>query len=562
MEIHKTMKAHTIVSILFTILLLTGCADTNDDPMGDIILPDTLDLVIISTTDVHGWIMSWDYYADQPEERYGLVKAATIIDSVRNEHEFTLLLDGGDWLQGSPLVEYYATVDTSLPHPFLQAVDYLQYDAVVLGNHEFDFSVDLLNQRIRETETPIIGANMYHHGTDEPAYTPYVIRSFGDLQIGIVGLNTPGTAVWNRPRVENRLDFVDGVEAAKRFVPKVKDEGADVVIALAHTGLEGGSTYGIADIGEENYGRELGETVEGIDHLVLGHHHRIIESTIITGPDGRDVGIVMAGGRAAYVGVSTLTITFDESTSNWKVIDQKSEVLPVAHAEPHRGLVELVEDAHERVRDHVNQPIATTPERWSAERGRIEDTPVIDLIQHVQKKETGAQLSAAAAFDTRVEFGPGDISLRQIAQLYPFENTLYKMEVTGKQVREYLEYTSQYYLQAEDGQPAEVNPDWPGYNYDMLAGVEYTLDLRNPVGERVVELTRDGVPVADDDVFTMAINSYRAVGGGGFDMLADAKVLQEIDRSVRGMIVDFLREKGEIRPEDVYEENWRLVPEM
>ncbi len=556
------MKTYICIFSLFISLIITGCADNDRTPITDAALPDTLDLVIMSTTDVHGWVMPWDYYSDSPDERYGLVKAATIIDSVRNEHDFTLLLDGGDWLQGSPLVEYYATVDTTLPHPFLQAVDYLQYDAVVLGNHEFDFSVDLLNQRIRETETPIIGANMYHHGTDEPAYTPYIIRSFGDLQIGIVGLNTPGTAVWNRPRVENRLDFVDGVEAAKRFVPKVKDEGADVVIVLAHTGLEGGSTYGIADIGEENYGRELGETVEGIDHLVLGHHHRIIESTTITGPDGRDVGIVMAGGRAAYVGVSTLTISFDEGTAKWKVIDQKSEVLPVAHAEPHRGLVELVEDAHERVRDHVNQPIATTPYLWSAERSRIEDTPVIDLIQHVQKKETGAQLSAAAAFDTQVEFGPGDISLRHIAQLYPFENTLYKMEVTGKQVREYLEYTSQYYLQAEDGQPAEVNPDWPGYNYDMLAGVEYTLDLRNPVGERVVELTRDGVPVADDDVFTMAINSYRAVGGGGFDMLADAKVLQEIDRSVRGMIVDFLREKGEIRPEDVYEENWRLVPEM
>jgi len=556
------MYPKNFLLLLISVFVIIGCADTVDRPAGDVVLPDTLDLVITSTTDVHGWIMPWDYYTDQPDERYGLVKAATIIDSIRNEHEFTILLDAGDWLQGSPLVEYFATVDTTLPNPFLQAVDYLNYDAVVLGNHEFDFSVDLLDKRIAETQTPVIGANMFHHGTHDPVYTPYIIRSFGDLNIGIVGLNTPGTAVWNRPRIEGRIDFVDGVDAAKRFVPKVINEGADVVIALAHTGLEGGSTYGVEGIGDENFGRKLGETIEGIDHLVLGHHHRIIESEMLSGPDGRDVGVIMAGGRASHVGVSTLTITFDEDRNRWYVIDQKSKALPVAHAEPHPGLVALVKDAHELVRAHVNQPIAQTPVRWSAERSRSEDTPIIDLIQHVQKKVTEAQLSAAAAFDTRVEFGPGDIAMRQIAQLYPFENTLYLMEVNGKQIREYLEYTSQYYLQPEDGQQPRVNPDWPGYNFDMLAGVEYTLDLRKPVGERVVELTRDGESVVDEDVFTMAVNSYRAVGGGGFDMLDDAKVIEEIDKSVRGMIIDYLREKGEITPEDVFKKNWRMIPEM
>ncbi len=556
------MPLKNLYLLLISIFLISGCTDNGDRPAADIVLPDTLDLVIISTTDVHGWIMPWDYYTDQPEERYGLVKAATIIDSLQNEHEFTVLLDAGDWLQGSPLVEYFATVDTTLPNPFIQAIDYMQYDAVVLGNHEFDFSVDLLNQRISEARTPIIGANLYHHGTDDPYFTPYVITSIGDLKIGIVGFNTPGTAVWNRPRVEGRIDFVDGVDAAKRFVPKIKDEGADIVIALAHTGLDGGSTYGVEGIGDENFGRNLGETVEGIDHLVLGHHHRLIESKKLTGPDGREVGVVMAGGRASHVGVSTLTITFNEDANKWDIINQTTEVIPVAHAEPHSGLVDLVGDAHDRVRQHVNQPIAQTPARWSAARARIEDTPIIDLIQHVQKKVTGSDISQAAAFDIGVEFGPGDISLRQIAQLYPFENTLFLLEVNGKQIREYLEYTSQYYLRPEPGQQPRVNPNWPGYNFDMLAGIEYTLDLRKPVGERVVELTRDGEPVSENHVFTMAVNSYRAVGGGGFDMLADAKVLNEIDQSVRSMIIDYLKEKGEIKPEDVFEKNWRMIPDM
>jgi 2',3'-cyclic-nucleotide 2'-phosphodiesterase / 3'-nucleotidase len=555
-----TLKIHIIFIIIA--LLSVGCDDDTGRTDTAIVLPDTLNLVIMSTTDVHGWVMPWDYYNDSSEERFSLVKAATLIDSIRNEHDFTLLLDAGDWLQGNPFAEYYATVDTTQPYPFLQAVDYLNYDAVVLGNHEFDFSIDLLEKRIEETKTPIIGANMYHHNTDIPVFTPYILASFGELTVGVIGLNTPGTAVWNRPRVEGRIDFVDGADAAKRFVPKMITEGADVIIALAHTGLEGGSTYGTAGIGEENFGRELGETVSGIDHIVLGHHHRVIENKKLTGPDGRDVGIVMAGGRASHLGVSKLTLAFDDALNRWTVIDQQSEVLPVAHAEQHSGLVELVKDAHERVREYVNQPIAHTPARWSAARGRIEDTPIIDLIQHVQMKVTGADISQAAVFDTGVEFGPGNISLRQIAQLYPYENTLYLLEVTGNQVRDYLEYTSQYYLQPERGQRPPINPNWPGYNFDMLAGVEYTLDLRNPVGERVVELTRDGEPVSDDDVFTMAVNSYRAAGGGGFDMIAGARVLEEIDISVRSMIVDFLKEKGEIKPEDVFSKNWRMLPDM
>jgi 2',3'-cyclic-nucleotide 2'-phosphodiesterase / 3'-nucleotidase len=555
-----TFKIHIIISIIA--FLCVGCHNDSGRTDTAIVLPDTLDLVILSTTDVHGWIMPWDYYNDTPEERFGLVKAATLIDSIRSEHDFTVLLDAGDWLQGNPLAEYYATVDTTQPYPFLQAVDYLNYDAVVLGNHEFDFSIDLLDKRIEETKTPIIGANMYHHNTDIPVFTPYILTSFGELTVGVIGLNTPGTAVWNRPRLEGRIDFVDGADAAKRFVPKMIDEGADVIIALAHTGLEGGSTYGTADIGEENFGWDLGETVAGIDHIVLGHHHRVIENMKLTGPDGRDVGVVMAGGRASHLGVSTLTLAFDDALNRWTVIDQKSEVLPVAHAEQHSGLVELVNDAHEHVREYVNQPIAQTPARWSAARGRIEDTPIIDLIQYVQKKVTGADISQAAVFDASVEFGPGDISLRHIAQLYPYENTLHLLEVNGKQVRDYLEYTSQYYLQPESGQRPRINPNWPGYNFDMLAGVEYTLDLRNPVGERVVELTRNGEPISDDDVFTMAVNSYRAAGGGGFDMIAGARVLEEIDISVRSMIVDFLKEKGEIKPEDVFDKNWRMLPNM
>jgi 2',3'-cyclic-nucleotide 2'-phosphodiesterase (5'-nucleotidase family) len=521
---------------------------------------DTLELVIMSTTDVHGWVMPWDYYADSPEERYGLAKAATIIDSIRNVHDYTIVLDNGDWLQGNPFAEYFATVDTTVPYPFLEIIDYLEYDAIVLGNHEFDFGLDLLDLRIHQTETPVLGANMYRHGATDPAFTPYIIKDINDLSVGILGLNTPGTAVWNRPRLEGRIDFIDGVVAAGRFVPELIEKGADIVIALAHTGFDRESSYGPEGVGEENFGRALAESVPGIDHIVLGHAHRLIGDTDITGPDGRTVGVIMPGRWSSHVGVSTLTIAYDPDHERWRVIDQQTETLPVEQVSPHEGVTTRVVRAHETVRAYVNQPVAATSVTWSADRARAEDTPIIDLIQHVQMEVTGARLSAAAAFNPRVRLGPGTITLAQIAQLYPYENTLYVLELSGKQVREYLEYTSRYYLQPEEGHPPAVDPEWPGFNFDMLAGVEYVLDLRNPPGERVVELHYNGEPVSGNDLFTMAVNSYRAVGGGGFDMLKDARVVGQIDRSVRELIIEYLREKGEIHPDDVFTRNWRLIP--
>jgi 2',3'-cyclic-nucleotide 2'-phosphodiesterase (5'-nucleotidase family) len=544
-----------ILYIPFTVLIAAASAA----PVHAGAPRDTVHLVILSTTDVHGWILPWDYYTDAPEERYGLAKAATLIDSIRGVHEHTILLDAGDWLQGNPLAEYFGRVDTAALFPFLQIADHLEYDALVLGNHEFDFSVELLEKRISETQTPILGANINRSGTADPAYPIYIIKNFDSLSVGVIGLTTPGTAVWNRPRVESRFDFIDGTDAAMEFVPLVKNEGADVVIVLAHSGLESGSSYHADDVPEENFGRRIGETVPGVDHLVLGHAHRVIEGTSLTGADGRNVGVIMPGRWASHLGVSELTLVFDPADERWHVAAQTTKALPVRNVHVHDEVAELAANAHNRVRDYYTQPIAHTAAEWNAERARLEDTPIIDLIQHVQKKATGAQLSAAAAFNTQTAFGPGGITRGQLAQLYPYENTLYMLEVTGKQIRKFLEHSSRHYLESADAAAPAINPDVPGFNYDMLSGVEYTLDLRRAVGERVIDLRYNNRPVMDDDTFTLAVNSYRAQGGGGFDMLENAPILLEINRSVRDLIADFLIEKGEIQPGDIFEKNWRFL---
>ncbi len=553
-----------ILTVLLLVAVLSSCGQERETesplsvPLAE---GDTVSIAVMATTDVHGWVRAWDYYRDQVEPGYALSKVASLVDSVRTFHPNTILLDAGDWLQGNPFAEYFALHDPQERHyPFLAAADHMRYDAIVLGNHEFNFGLEYLDRQIAQTGTPVLGGNIYHHGTDDPAYAPYIIRDVAGVRVAVVGLTTPGSAVWDRSRVEGILDFGDGLEAARRFVGKVReDHQAEVVIVLAHSGLEGSSSYQRDGLGEENFGRAVGEQVPGVDLLVLGHTHRTIDDVVLRGSDGREVGVIQPGRWASHLGVAEMKMTRD-STGTVRVVDISTSNHSAERVEEHHEIVELTLEAHEDVVRFVTEPMAHTDDTWSATDARRRDTPVIDLIQTVQKKQTGAQLSAAAAFNTSVSFGPGAITRGDIALLYPYFNTLYKLEISGAQIRSFLEHTSQYYTSETDeqGNPV-VNRGWPGFNFDMLAGVSYVLDLRNPPGERVTKLTYNDTPVGDDDRFTIAINSYRAEGGGGFDMLQDAPVLMTIDRSVGDMILEYLQEAEVIRHDDVFEENWHLA---
>ncbi len=551
-------NTYSILAIIIALILSTGlkaCDPAEDN--GEPAVSEETELVIMSTADLHGYVRAWDYYRDEGNLGYSMSRAATLVDSVRAEHEHTLLLDAGDWLQGNSFAEYFATeAQDDVHYPLLAAADLMDFDALVLGNHEFDYGLDYLNRQIDLTETPIIGANMYHHATEEPAYPPYIMRELDDLNVAIIGLNTPGTAVWNRPRVEGELDFRDGDEVAERFVQKVREEeNADVVIVLAHSAYDGDDSYSEEGVGEENFGKTIADNVDGVDALVLGHRHRTFEK-VRENVGGSPLAVIESGRWGDHLGVIELRVTNEDGSS--EVVEADTRMHQTAHAEEHAEIVDLVEDEHEDVREYVNQPVVFTDDTWTTEDARREQAPAIELIQRVQLERTGAQLSAAAAFNTNVEFGPGEVRLGDIALLYPFENTLYKMELTGDQIREFLEYTSQYYLKPEDGE-LQTNPEWPGFNYDMLSGVEYELDLRNEPGERITNLTYDGEPVERYDTFTVAINSYRAVGGGGFDMLEDAEVIEVIDLSVRNMIIEYLKEKEEVSASDYKTDNWRLI---
>jgi 2',3'-cyclic-nucleotide 2'-phosphodiesterase (5'-nucleotidase family) len=560
------MRQIALLAALLVATTLAGCSPTRTAHLAEttpvrVAGSDTLRLVVMATTDLHGYVLPWNYYADAEEPLYGLAKVATLVDSIRAHHPHTLLLDAGDWLQGNPMAEYFARADTLAYYPLLQAVDAMGYDALVLGNHEFNFGIDLLARRIEQTVTPIIAANIYRYGTEEHAYTPYVIREVGSVRVGIVGLTTPGSAVWDRPRVQGRLAFGDGLDAARRYVREVREQGAEVVVVLAHSGLEGPTSYDMegTGLGEENFGRVVIDRIRGVDAVVLGHAHRQVEE-VIQGAGGHQVAVVMPGRWASHLGVAELAIVRG-ADGVARVVDRSARLLSVEHVAPHPEIEALAADAHEAVRAYMRQPLATTPEPWPTLEARLGPSAAVGLIHRVQLEATGAQLSAAAAFTTNLTLGPGAITLGQVTQLYPYENALYVVEISGADLREYIEHGARYFRHAvRDGEAPTINPQWPGYNFDMIAGAEYELDLTQPRGARVVRLEVDGQPVADDDTFTMAVNSYRAEGGGGFPGMGDARIIRRLDRSVRDLIAEYLREQGTIRPSDVLERNWSLSP--
>lgn len=538
-------------------VLLSACnfGETAPKPLE---IGESATISVMTTTDTHGWVTPWDYASDTEDPRFGLSKIATIVDSIRNIHPNNLLIDAGDWLQGNSFAEYFAKDGIDSPnYPALRVAEAIEFDAMVLGNHEFNFGVDYLNKRISQTKIPILGGNVFATGSDTPAYTPYIMKNVGGVKVVIIGLTTPGSAVWDRPRVENRLNFTDGVLVAAKYVEEVRTAGAQFVIVLAHTSMGPGSSYDVPGVAEENFGERMLATVDGIDLFVFGHSHRVTDDVRVVGPSGKEIPIIQAGRWASHLGEAIVTITrTDENTFSVETISTKAH--SVEHIESSAKIEALVAADHEKVRREINLPLATTPDTWDASNARLGDTPIVDLIHKVQFEITGAQLSAASAFNTDALFEPGTITRRDIAMIYPYENMLFKIEVTGAQIRAFLEHTSQYYQGVERGNPV-VTPNFPGYNFDNIAGLTYEMDIRRRVGQRITRLQYENRNVGDSDVFTMAVNSYRAVGGGGFTMLSDVEVLWESDISVREMMEQYLLEKGTITHADVYTQNWYLV---
>ena len=515
-----------------------------------------VEIVVAATTDVHGWLRGWDYYADAADTTRGMTRTTTVVDSLRASHPGrVILVDAGDDLQGNPLAYVAARVSRDPLSPIVAAMNAAGYDAGAVGNHEYNYGVALLERAATQARFPFLSANTFRPD-GRRAFPAWTIVERAGVRVGLVGATTPGVMVWDRDNVRGRIEVRDIVPEVRRAVSEARGAGAEIVVVTVHSGLDEPSSYDTVSTGlpSENVSARLAREIGGIDLIVYGHSHK--ESA------GRAIGntlMLQPKNWAASVGVAHLRVVRGaDGRARVDVPASRTEIVRAAGRAEHAGVLAATERAHRETREWVTTPVGSTPVAWRADSARVVDTPIIDLINQVQLAATGAQLSSTAAVSTEATLGPGPITAAQLARLYPYDNTLRAIRVSGRQLREYLDYSSRFYRTWPSEQI--VDPGVPGYNFDIVSGADYTIDLSRPLGSRVTRLTVRGRPVADADTFTMALNNYRQTGGGGFAMLRGAPVVYESQQEIRQFVIDEVRRRGTIRPEDVFVPNWELVP--
>jgi 2',3'-cyclic-nucleotide 2'-phosphodiesterase (5'-nucleotidase family) len=511
-------------------------------------------LLVAATTDVHGHLVGWDYYANRSDTARGLARAATIVDSLRAAAPgLVVLVDAGDMLQGTPLTYVAARRQSFAVHPVFAAMNEMHYDAAAVGNHEFNYGLPFLYASAKGARFPLLAANAYSASGAAPfPGRTMVVR--GGARIALIGATTPGSNAWDKDNLSGRLRIGAIVPAVRAQVDSARREHADVIIVVMHTGLGEPSSYDTiaTRMPSENVAAEVARAVPGIDLIVYGHSHKQMADTVIAGTL-----LMQPKNWAQSVAVAALHL--EQAGDGWRVASKSSSLIQSAgHAES--NAVEMaVTAAHEAALGYVAMTIGTSDVRWSADSGRVIDTPLADLILEVERRTARSDLASTAVFDVGAKIDSGPVTVGEIARLYPYENTLSAVRITGAQLRAYLEYSARYYGTYGSGEPP-VHQDVPGYNFDIVAGADYTIDLSRPAGHRITKLTVKGTPVADDATFTLALNNYRRSGGGGYAMLKDAPEVFSSATEIRDLLIAEVERRKHIAPSDYFQRNWSIVP--
>ena len=517
---------------------------------------DTSRLVVVATTDVHGRLRGWDYELNRPDPIRGLTRAATVIDSIRDANPGrVLLLDAGDLLQGNMLAYVGARVSPDTMVGVVAAMNAMHYDASAIGNHEYNYGLPYLDRAVRQASFPFLSANTYLPDGSH-AYRPYVIVERAGVRVGIVGATTPGVMVWDRDNVRGRVTLGDIVPAVRAAADSARIAGAEIVIVTVHSGLDEPSSYDTVATGlpSENVAARIARELPGLTLIVYGHSHKQNPGTTINGTR-----MLQAKNWAQSVGWATIPVTRCTVTSGVATGTVTSGVIPVAGHAEQAAVLAATDDLHRRAVAYVTAPIGSTPVSWNGDSARVRDLPITDFVLEVMRKTAHADLAAGSAF-TFAGLDSGTISIADLARLYPYDNTLRAVKISGAQLRGYLEQSSRYYGTLGDSTQPVIDPQIPGYNFDIVAGAEYTLDLSRPFGSRVTKLKFRGHDVAPSDSFTMAVNNYRQTGGGGYAMLAGAPVVFQSDSEIRILLEREVRARHVIRPRDYFRQNWQIVP--
>lgn len=528
---------------------------------------------IIATSDLHGYLLPFDYYTNRPANR-GLAKAATIIRRLRKADPQALLIDCGDTIQGSPLSDVYAkSGDKTIPNPMMAAMNELDYDEMVVGNHEFNFGQEFMLRAKAEAHFPWIAANILPTANEEEAVAihdrnfgvarrtleervllPMTVEEIHGVQVAIIGLTTPAIPSFERPENIENYSFSSALDAAREWVKYAHEtRHADVVIIAAHMGLERGLDDPApfpSQLPGENQIYEIAQKVPGIDGIIFGHTHQEL-----AGKSANGVILLQPKSWGQSVGHMTISLERGDDGGTWQVTAKTSELMPVTtFTAADEAILKIALPYHLAAQKYLDTPVAESKALLETRLGRVMDTAALDAIHEVQLAAGKADVSMSATFDTTVRIPAGPVTVRQIAALYPYENTLVVVEATGQMLKDALEHAASYFGSSQPG-----NPQMFGYDYDAAAGVSYKIDVSKPAGQRIVDLRWKGAPLDPQQKLRLAINSYRKAGGGGYAMFRDAKVLWQSAEDIRQLMIDYYTARKTIDAHAAG--NWEIIPE-
>lgn len=586
-----------------------------------------VNLRIMETTDIHTNLLNFDYYKNAVSEKVGLAKTASLVRSARADLTFSqnsVLVDNGDLIQGTPLGTYKAKVEPLKEgevHPAIAAMNLMGYDMATLGNHEFNYGLDFLDETYDDANFPFVNANVYvdDHDNDPTndvnKYTPYKIvdKKVKDengrtkvIKIGYIGFVPPQINEWDKSHLDGKVITKNIIESAEKFIPQMKEEGADLIIAQAHSGFNGSTSN------TEDVVYALSE-VEGISAITFSHTHKVFPAPDLKSLDAlfKDaIGNVLPGVdntkgtingvpavQAGYGGGSLglIDLTLEKVKGEWKVVNSQSSVRNVTETgiTPDKEIVDAVTSVHEATINYVNTPIGTTTDDIHSFFALVQDDPSVQVVTNAQKwyvekyialnkpeyKELPI-LSVGAPFkagrngvEEFTEIQKGDLTIRSAGDLYLYDNTLKAIKVKGSVVKEWLEMSAGKFKTIDPGKTEEqelLDSSFPVYNFDVIDGVNYQIDVTqlakydkngtvvNPKSSRILNLTYKGQPVDMNQDFIVVTNNYRAGGGGNFPGVKGSEYVVDSADENRQILMDYITEVKEITP--TADNNWSFAP--
>lgn len=575
-----------------------------------------INLRILSTTDIHANMMAYDYYVDKPSLKLGFARTASLIKQARKENTNSILVDNGDLIQGAPLATcvYKKGLRMGEIHPVIAAMNEMGYDVATLGNHEFDYGMFFLNQTLSGAQFPYIVSNTYDAYTDKPYFKQYIIKTFPvkteqgertSIRVGFVGFVTPQITIWDKKYLNGKIITKDIIDTANTIIPEMKIAGADLIIALSHSGLSAKGNVTLI----ENAAYYLSQ-IRGIDGIVTGHQHMrypgkdfaALPNTNLTQGTINNLPVVMAGCYGSYLGVMDLKVTYRDN--KWRLLNACTETRSIYDnqsktelAVVDKNIASIFAPWHQKTRDVVGRRIGQTATEICSYLSMLQNSAALQLINEAQiyyiknylksspeytdlplissaaSYKTGSQLTDP---DNYVRIGKGNLLFRNAVELYPFGNSVSLLKITGRELKEWLECSVSIFNQIHDISTPQnlINEEkFKNFNFDVFYNIEYDVDLSTPPrynaeyqltepdSERIVNLRYQGNRVSDGTVFLVASNSHRA-HEGIFPGTGDNKILYASTDETRVVIADYIEFQTSttgtlnIKVQD----NWSFVP--